>query len=72
MVDLFCRAGMFEKVEEMIQMMPMEPDAAMLKALLGACRTHKNLELGKMQAIGLLMLPQMIMQGMCCYPTYMH
>ncbi|KAL6656183.1 hypothetical protein ACP70R_007009 [Stipagrostis hirtigluma subsp. patula] len=47
MVDLFCRAGMFEKAEEMIQTMPMEPDASMWKALLGACRTHKNLELGK-------------------------
>lgn len=47
MVDLFCRAGLFEKAEKMIQMMPMEPDAAMWKALLGACRTHKNFELGK-------------------------
>ncbi|TVU09911.1 hypothetical protein EJB05_43416, partial [Eragrostis curvula] len=47
MVDLYCRAGFFEKAEEMIQTMPMEPDASMLKALLGACRTHKNLELGK-------------------------
>jgi pentatricopeptide repeat protein len=47
MVDLFCRAGMFEKAEEIIQIMPMEPDASMLKALLGACRTHKNLEVGK-------------------------
>ncbi|KAL6844673.1 hypothetical protein ACP4OV_025332 [Aristida adscensionis] len=47
MVDLFCRAGMFEKAEEMIQKMPMEPDAAVWKAILGACRTHKNLELGK-------------------------
>ncbi|RCV12095.1 hypothetical protein SETIT_2G241400v2 [Setaria italica] len=47
MVDLFSRAGMFEKAEEIIQIMPMEPDASMLKALLAACRTHKNLELGK-------------------------
>jgi len=47
MVDLFSRAGLFEKAEEIIQIMPMEPDASMLKALLGACRTHKNLELGK-------------------------
>ncbi|CAN6182627.1 unnamed protein product [Urochloa humidicola] len=39
--------GMFEKAEEIIQTMPMEPDASMLKALLGACRTYKNLELGK-------------------------
>ncbi|CAN6167324.1 unnamed protein product [Urochloa humidicola] len=47
MVDLFSRAGMFEKAEEIIQTMLMEPDASMLKALLGACRTYKNLELGK-------------------------
>jgi pentatricopeptide repeat protein len=47
MVDLYCRAGFFEKAEDMIQTMPMEPDAAMLKAVLGACRTHKELELGK-------------------------
>lgn len=46
-VDLFCRAGMFEKAEEIIQEMPMKPDASMLKALLGACRTHRNLELGE-------------------------
>ncbi|KAK1631619.1 hypothetical protein QYE76_005934 [Lolium multiflorum] len=47
MVDLFCRAGMFGKAEQMIQMMPMEPDAAVWKALVGACRTYKNFELGK-------------------------
>uniref|UniRef100_A0ACD5XTI6 Uncharacterized protein n=1 Tax=Avena sativa TaxID=4498 RepID=A0ACD5XTI6_AVESA len=47
MVDLFCRAGLFEKAEDMIQTMPMEPDAAVWKALVGACRTYKNFELGK-------------------------
>ncbi|VAI18608.1 unnamed protein product [Triticum turgidum subsp. durum] len=47
MVDLFCRAGLFEKTEEMIQMMPMEPDAAVWKAVVGACRTYNNFELGK-------------------------
>ncbi|XP_039797736.1 pentatricopeptide repeat-containing protein At1g05750, chloroplastic-like [Panicum virgatum] len=47
MVDLFSRAGLFEKAAEIIQIMPMGPDASMLKALLGACRTHKNLQLGK-------------------------
>ncbi|RLM86918.1 pentatricopeptide repeat-containing protein [Panicum miliaceum] len=54
--------GMFEKVEEIIQIMPMEPDASMLKALLGACRTHKNLELGKKAGQRLMRPPQMIMQ----------
>ncbi|WVZ65288.1 hypothetical protein U9M48_014682 [Paspalum notatum var. saurae] len=39
--------GMFKKAEEIIQEMPMEPDASMLKTLLGACRTHRNLELGE-------------------------
>ncbi|KAG8049896.1 hypothetical protein GUJ93_ZPchr0009g560 [Zizania palustris] len=47
MVDLFCRAGLFEKAEKMIRMMPMEPDAAVWKALVGACRTHRNFELGR-------------------------
>ncbi|KAF0913799.1 hypothetical protein E2562_024886 [Oryza meyeriana var. granulata] len=47
MVDLFCRAGLFDKAEKMIQMMPMKPDAAVWKALVGACRTHRNFELGK-------------------------
>uniref|UniRef100_A0A0D9XES4 DYW domain-containing protein n=1 Tax=Leersia perrieri TaxID=77586 RepID=A0A0D9XES4_9ORYZ len=47
MVDLFCRAGLFDKAEKMIQMMPMKPDAAVWKALLGACRTHRNFELGR-------------------------
>uniref|UniRef100_A0A0E0M2E0 DYW domain-containing protein n=1 Tax=Oryza punctata TaxID=4537 RepID=A0A0E0M2E0_ORYPU len=47
MVDLFCRAGLFDKAEKMIQMMPMKPDAAVWKALVGACRTHRNFELGR-------------------------
>jgi pentatricopeptide repeat protein len=47
MVDLYCRAGFFEKAEDLIQTMPMGPDAAMLKAVMGACRTHMKLELGK-------------------------
>lgn len=47
MVDLFCRAGLFEKAEVIMQMMPMEPDASVWKALVGACRTYKNFKLGK-------------------------
>eukprot|EP00268_Persea_americana_P013766 TRINITY_DN16119_c1_g1_i1.p1 TRINITY_DN16119_c1_g1~~TRINITY_DN16119_c1_g1_i1.p1 ORF type:complete len:673 (+),score=108.59 TRINITY_DN16119_c1_g1_i1:108-2126(+) len=47
MVDLFGRAGLFEKAEEMMRKMPMEPDTVMWKALLGACRVHKNFELGE-------------------------
>ncbi|KAF5198786.1 Pentatricopeptide repeat-containing protein [Thalictrum thalictroides] len=47
MIDLFGRAGMFDKAEEMIGTMPMKPDAVIWKALLGACRIHRNLELGE-------------------------
>ncbi|KAJ4962114.1 hypothetical protein NE237_022024 [Protea cynaroides] len=47
MVDLFGRAGLFDKIEEIIGAMPMKPDAVMWKALLGACRIHGNLEMGQ-------------------------
>ncbi|KQJ90627.1 hypothetical protein BRADI_4g32927v3 [Brachypodium distachyon] len=39
--------GLFEKAEVIMQMMPMEPDASVWKALVGACRTYKNFKLGK-------------------------
>ncbi|KAL5201439.1 hypothetical protein ABZP36_035793 [Zizania latifolia] len=31
----------------MIQMMPMKPDSSVGKALVGACRTHRNFKLGR-------------------------
>ncbi|KAL8145760.1 hypothetical protein AgCh_003782 [Apium graveolens] len=45
-VDLLGRAGDFHRAEMFIRNMPIEPDAAVWKALLGACRMHKNAELG--------------------------
>ncbi|KAK1396355.1 Pentatricopeptide repeat-containing protein, mitochondrial [Heracleum sosnowskyi] len=45
-VDLLGRAGDFHRAEMFIRNMPFEPDAAVWKALLGACRMHKNAELG--------------------------
>lgn len=45
-VDLLGRAGDFHRAEIFIRNMPIEPDAAVWKALLGACRMHKNAELG--------------------------
>ncbi|KAJ6851510.1 pentatricopeptide repeat-containing protein-like [Iris pallida] len=47
MVDLFSRAGLFDKAEDMMGKMPMEPDVVMWKALVGACRIHKNFKLGE-------------------------
>lgn len=46
-VDLLGRAGLISEAEELIHSMPMEPNAAVWGALLGACRIHGNVELGE-------------------------
>lgn len=48
MVDLLGRAGLLSDSEELINQMPMKPAApALWGALLSACRTHSNFELGE-------------------------
>eukprot|EP01018_Ginkgo_biloba_P025321 Gb_09960 [translate_table: standard] len=47
MVDLLGRAGQLDEAEDFIENMPCEPDAVVWGALLGACKIHVNLELGK-------------------------
>lgn len=56
MVDLLSRAGFLEEAEELILNMPLEPDDIIWKALLGACKIHKNIELGKRTAERLMKL----------------
>ncbi|KAM7270066.1 hypothetical protein ACFE04_029280 [Oxalis oulophora] len=46
MVDLFGRAGLLDRAERFIKEMPIKPTAAVWGALLGACRMHKNTDLG--------------------------
>ncbi|KAK9283421.1 hypothetical protein L1049_011663 [Liquidambar formosana] len=46
MVDLLGRAGLFDETLGLIKTMPVEPDAAVWGALLGACRMHSNVKLG--------------------------
>ncbi|KAL5783726.1 hypothetical protein ACOSP7_008755 [Xanthoceras sorbifolium] len=46
-VDLLGRAGLLAEAEELIDFMPMELNAAVWGALLGACRKHGNIELGE-------------------------
>ncbi|GMN36709.1 hypothetical protein TIFTF001_006231 [Ficus carica] len=46
MVDLLGRAGLLDRAQKFISEMPSEPTAAVWGALLGACRMHKNMELG--------------------------
>ncbi|KAL6348077.1 hypothetical protein AAG906_037806 [Vitis piasezkii] len=47
MVDLLGRAGYLEMAYDFIKDMPLQPDASIWGALLGACRIHGNIELGK-------------------------
>jgi len=47
MVDLLGRAGLINEAEEFIKNMPIEPDAFVWGALLGACRIHGKVELGE-------------------------
>eukprot|EP01018_Ginkgo_biloba_P031204 Gb_39249 [translate_table: standard] len=46
MVDLLGRAGHLDEAQDFIKNMPLEPDASVWGALLGACRIHCNIELG--------------------------
>ncbi|XP_047330763.1 pentatricopeptide repeat-containing protein At3g24000, mitochondrial [Impatiens glandulifera] len=46
MVDLLGRNGKLNRAEQFIREMPIIPSAAVWGALLGACRIHKNAELG--------------------------
>lgn len=47
MVDLLGRAGRVDEAMELVEKMPMEPDAIVWGALLGACRMHLKLDLAE-------------------------
>ncbi|XP_023729039.1 pentatricopeptide repeat-containing protein At2g22410, mitochondrial [Lactuca sativa] len=47
MIDLFGRLGLFPDAIKLIKSMPMKPDVVIWGALLGACRIHGNLQIGK-------------------------
>ncbi|KAG7528135.1 Pentatricopeptide repeat [Arabidopsis thaliana x Arabidopsis arenosa] len=47
MVDMLGRAGQLDEAMEMIDSMTVEPDAAVWGSLLGACRTHSQLDLAE-------------------------
>jgi pentatricopeptide repeat protein len=56
MVDLLGRAGRLQEAKRFIDTMPVEPDKATWGALLGACRTYANVELGELVAQQILKL----------------
>lgn len=47
MVDLFGRAGLLNEAFEFIDTMEFEPNAIIWRTILGACRIHCNVELGR-------------------------
>jgi pentatricopeptide repeat protein len=59
MVDLLGRAGFLEEAKVFICNMPVEPNEATWGALLGACRTYGNVELGELSAKEILKLEPM-------------
>jgi hypothetical protein len=56
MVDLLGRAGLLKEAENLILSMPVEPDAIIWGALLGACSFHGNIELAEIAVDKLMRL----------------
>ncbi|XP_057847319.2 pentatricopeptide repeat-containing protein At2g13600 isoform X2 [Cryptomeria japonica] len=56
MIDLLGRAGHLDEAKNLICNMPCEADAVVWGALLGACKIHANMELGKFAAEHLFVL----------------
>ncbi|PON68859.1 DYW domain containing protein [Parasponia andersonii] len=56
MVDLLGRAGYLNRAYDLIKEMKVSPDFVVWSSLLGACRTHKNVELAEISARKLLEL----------------
>ncbi|XP_057536708.1 pentatricopeptide repeat-containing protein At1g11290, chloroplastic [Amaranthus tricolor] len=50
MVDLLGRAGLLDEAWDFIENMPIEPGISVYGAMLGACKIHKNIELGELAA----------------------
>lgn len=47
MVDLLARNGLLSEAREMVEKMPMKPDALIWGALMAGCRFHKNVEMAE-------------------------
>eukprot|EP01018_Ginkgo_biloba_P030031 Gb_09793 [translate_table: standard] len=56
MVDLLGRAGLLDEAKDFINKMPLQHSALVWRSLLGACRIHGNIDIGKHAAESLLEL----------------
>ncbi|KAG6481322.1 hypothetical protein ZIOFF_057919 [Zingiber officinale] len=54
MVDMLGKAGRLEEAEEFLQLAPMPLGISALQSLLGACRVHRNAEMGSRMAEALM------------------
>ncbi|KAG1335560.1 pentatricopeptide repeat-containing protein, mitochondrial [Cocos nucifera] len=59
MVDMLGRAGMLVEAEELVRRIPTGPGLSALQSLLGACRLHGNVEMGKRVAEALMEMEPM-------------
>ncbi|KAL2511265.1 Pentatricopeptide repeat-containing protein [Abeliophyllum distichum] len=48
MIDILGRGGLLEEALQLVGKMPMKPDIVIWGTLLGACRTHRNVEIAKL------------------------
>lgn len=56
MVDLLGRLGLIKEARKLLIGMPFEPDAVAWRALLGACRIHKNVDVAEEAIMNLINL----------------
>jgi pentatricopeptide repeat protein len=56
MVDLLGRAGHLDEAKDLIQKMPVEPNANIWRSLLGSCKIYTNIDLGEWAAERLFQL----------------
>ncbi|XP_058179721.1 pentatricopeptide repeat-containing protein At2g03880, mitochondrial-like [Rhododendron vialii] len=56
MIDLLGRSGKMNEAKELLNQMSVEPDSTVWKALLSACRVHKDIELAERAANALFEL----------------
>ncbi|XP_068649276.1 pentatricopeptide repeat-containing protein At5g48910-like [Aristolochia californica] len=56
MVDLLGRAGRLEEAERLVRSMKEQPGLVVLKALLSACKVHRNVDIGERMGLELIEL----------------
>lgn len=56
LIDLLGRAGQFDEAMDELKKMPCKPDSRVWNALLGVCRIHGNVDLGRLAAEQLIEL----------------